>query len=350
LENSIDAGSDSIQLDLMRGGINLIEINDNGHGIEKDDLRLALEQHATSKISTVTDLSKILSLGFRGEALASINSVSRMQITSQTESQEHAWSVDKDKLTPAARAQGTTVAVRDIFYNIPARRKFLRSERTEYQHIEECFRRIALSNFAVSFTLRNHGKAVKSLPACTTASSKLERLFKLCGRRKDLLEIDAEQNGITLKGWLGVPETARSQEPHQYFFINGRVIRDRLINHAIRQVYQPLLPEGKMAFYCLYLEIDPMTLDVNVHPTKHEVRFREPRIVHAFLSQTLSDALGAPLPQAGEFVSLNNEAREQQKVLARFGDLEIIRTGDRIVIKEHERQREFSHAELQELL
>jgi len=294
LENSIDAQATELEITIQRGGIQLIEVRDNGRGIVKEDLPLALKQHATSKISNAQDLACIQSLGFRGEALASINAVAKVHITSKTAEQDQAWSITNDNLSVAAHPQGTTITMRDLFYNIPARRKFLRSERTEYQHLEEVFRRIALSNFAVGFSLRSHDKLIKKLLVCQDEAARTRRLVSLCGQQvmTNALCIDAEQNGLRLWGWLGSIERARSQEPHQYFFINQRVIRDRLINHAIRQVYQPLCQEGKMPFYCLYLELDPMALDVNVHPTKHEVRFRDVRIIHAFLTQTLSEALG----------------------------------------------------------
>lgn len=293
LENSIDAGATKIDISIVNGGIKNITVVDNGSGILPEDLTLAVQQHATSKITDVHDLSIITSLGFRGEALASINSVAKLSIISHTGHQPHAFCINGNNISAAAHPIGTTVKVTDLFYNIPARRKFLRSERTEYIYLEEIFRRIALSNFNIAFSLQHQGKIVKNLPACVDQASKNRRLMNLCGKQilAGAITIDAEQNGLSLWGWLGSVEHARSQEPHQYFFINGRIIRDRLINHAIRQVYQPLCAEGKMPFYCLYLELDPATLDVNVHPTKHEVRFRDARIIHTFLTQTLVSAL-----------------------------------------------------------
>lgn len=293
LENSIDAGSTKISVSIENGGIKNITVTDNGAGILREDLQLALQQHATSKITQAQDLASITSLGFRGEALASINSVAKLSITSQTADQEHAWCINQQGIYPAAHPVGTTITMQDLFYNVPARRKFLRSERTEYLYLEEVFRRIALSNFNVGFSLTNQGKLIKNLPACKDQTSQTRRLVNLCGKQvlAKAVTIDAEQNGMRLWGWLGSIADARSQEPHQYFFINQRVIKDRLINHAIRQVYQPLCADGKMPFYCLYLELDPIALDVNVHPTKHEVRFRDARIIHAFISQILSAAL-----------------------------------------------------------
>lgn len=293
LENSIDAGATKIAVTIENGGIKNISVTDNGSGILREDLELALQQHATSKITQAQDLVSITSLGFRGEALASINSVAKLSITSQTAEQEHAWCINQQGIVPAAHPVGTTIAMQDLFYNVPARRKFLRSERTEYLYLEEVFRRIALSNFDVGFSLTHQGKLLKNLPACKDLTSQTRRLVSLCGKQviTNAITIDAEQNGMRLWGWLGSIAEARSQEPHQYFFINKRVIKDRLINHAIRQVYQPLCAEGKMPFYCLYLELDPVALDVNVHPTKHEVRFRDARIIHAFITQILSAAL-----------------------------------------------------------
>lgn len=302
LENSLDAGATKIAVNIEHGGIYNITVTDNGVGIYKEDLQLALQQHATSKISTVQDLSTITSLGFRGEALASINSVAKLQIRSQTKDQPHAWSITANGITPAAHPIGTTVTMQDLFYNLPARRKFLRSERTEYLYLEEVFKRIALSNFNVAFSLTSHSKVVKNLPACHDQAAQLRRLSMLCGRQTvaHAISIDAEQNGMRLWGWIGSPMANRSQEGQQYFFINQRVIKDRLINHAIRQALQ-VDDRGKMPFYCLYLEIDPVALDVNVHPTKHEVRFRDARVIHAFLTQMLTTISGVQPNTAADY-------------------------------------------------
>lgn len=303
LENSIDAGATQIEINILGGGIREITVQDNGHGIVSEDLALAVQQHATSKINSVQDLASINSLGFRGEALASINSVARLSLTSHTAQQQHAWRWFDQQLMPAAHPIGTTICVQDLFYNLPARRKFLRSERTEYLYLEEIFRRIALSALHVGFSFNNNGKIVKTLPSCVSSvadegiinPSKSKRVATLCGKSAlaTAITIDGEQNGMRLWGWLGNPHTAAAHETHQYFFINGRIIKDRLINHAIREVYQNLYTIGFTPFYCLYLELDPVVLDVNVHPTKHEVRFREPRIIHAFLTETLTAALDA---------------------------------------------------------
>ncbi len=294
LENSIDAGASNIEVQLEKGGLKAIVVNDNGCGILKQDLMLATKQHATSKISNAESLDCIESLGFRGEALASINSIARINITTQTLTQEHAWQLLDNQVTPASHPVGTTICVKDIFYNLPARRKFLRSERTEYIYLEEIFRRIVLSNFNVSFKLSHNGKLIKNLPRSQDLNGQIQRMQNVCGKQnmQHALKIDATQNGMRLWGWLGNTENAKSNESHQYFYINQRIIKDRLINHAIREAYEPSSLTGKMPFYCLFLELDPLSLDVNVHPTKYEVRFRESRIIHAFIMDTLKEALG----------------------------------------------------------
>ncbi len=333
LENSIDAGATKVEIRVLRGGVQQIQVSDNGSGIQKQDLLLALAQHATSKIASTEDLAGINTLGFRGEALASINSVAKVAITSRALGQDESWCIAAEQIIPAAHPVGTTIIVRDLFYNMPARCKFLRSDRTEYEHLEEVFRRIALSNFAVGFKLFHADKLVKNLPACADQIAQQCRIAVLCGTKTltDVRVLDAEQNGMRLTGWFGAAHTARSQEPHQYFFINGRVIRDRLINHAIRQVYQPLCEPGKVPFYCLYLELDPVTLDVNVHPTKHEVRFRDARIVHAFLTQTISAALDLNiLPHAAAFTHSTLSAMTQSCI---FSDIQILHVlSDKIII------------------
>jgi len=322
LENSIDAGASRIDIIIQRSGIQMIEVRDNGHGICKQDLELALTQHATSKIQRAQDLHGIRSLGFRGEALASINSVAKLNITSRTSAQEHAWCISGMEIQPAAHATGTTICMRDLFYNIPARRKFLRSERTEFQHLEEVFKRIALSKFEIAFSLQAENKCLKNLPACKDQAARTRRLVSLCGQQQTL-HIDVEQNGLRLYGWIGTPDSARTQEVHQYFYINQRIIRDRLITHAIRQVYQPLCAAAKMPFYCLYLDLDPVALDVNVHPTKHEVRFRDPRIVHAFIQQALHDALNTIQEHNIQAQKLKNYKSSMQQFIS-YPSIELI--------------------------
>lgn len=303
LENSIDAGSDIIDIELEQGGVRLIRVHDNGCGIYKEDLELALMQHATSKISTVEDLEGISSLGFRGEALASIAAVSQLELISKPNEQEMGWEfkIDNNIVQPAAHHDGTTISVKNLFYNIPARRKFLRSERTEFNYLEELFKRIALSQFDIAFSLTNDDKKIKQLPVCHNELAKAKRLAILCGNRmlEQSIYIDAEQNGLRLSGWLGIPAGARRHIINQFFYINNRMIKDKLINHALKQAYQPYCDAGKYPTYCLYLALDIKALDVNVHPTKHEVRFRDARVVHAFLTKVIQEALsgkGSQLP------------------------------------------------------
>jgi DNA mismatch repair protein MutL len=295
LENSIDAGSNTITVEIEQGGLKLIRIRDNGNGIHKDDLALALLQHATSKISRVEDLDGINSLGFRGEALASIAAVSQLELISKPKKQEMAWEfkTDGNAVLPASHNDGTTVTVRNLFYNVPARRKFLRSEHAEFNYLEDLFKRMALSQFAITFSLLHDGKKIKYLPACSDELAKAKRLAMLCGNRmlEQSIYLDAEQNGLRLWGWLGSPTDARSNSSNQFFYINQRMVKDKLINHAVKQVYQSYCAPGKYPTYCLYFELDVKALDVNVHPTKHEVRFRDARVVHAFLTKVLEDAL-----------------------------------------------------------
>ena len=295
LENSVDAGSDIIDIELEQGGVRLIRVRDNGCGIYKDDLELALMQHATSKISTTEDLEEINSLGFRGEALASIAAVSQLELVSKPQEQEMGWEfkLADNIVQPASHHDGTTISVKNLFHNIPARRKFLRSIRTEFNYLEELFKRIALSQFNIAFSLTNDEKKIKQLPACQNEVAKAKRLAILCGNRMlaQSIYIDAEQNGLHLCGWLGTPEGTRRNSENQFFYINNRMVKDKLINHAIKQAYQFYCEPSKYPTYCLYFTIDIKTLDVNVHPTKHEVRFRDARVVHAFLTKVIQEAL-----------------------------------------------------------
>ncbi len=296
VENSLDAGATRIDIDIEKGGAKLIRIRDNGSGIDKDELGLALSRHATSKIHTLDDLEAIMSLGFRGEALASISSVSRLTLTSRTVAQEEAWSAYSEgrdmavKLQPAAHPVGTTVEVLDLFFNTPARRKFLRTEKTEFTHIDELLKRIALSRFDVSFTLRHNGKIVRQYRAATTLPQQEKRLAAVCGNPfvQHMLRIELEHQGLKLHGWITTPEGARQQSDLQYCYVNGRMMRDKLINHAIRQSYETSLRADQFATYVLFIELDPHQVDVNVHPAKHEVRFHQARLVQeAAVYQTL---------------------------------------------------------------
>lgn len=304
MENALDAGARQLQLDVEQGGVKLIRLRDDGSGIGKDDLPLALSRHATSKIRTLDDLEAIGSLGFRGEALAAISSVSRLTMTSATDDSAEAWQVQVEGrdmapvLQPAAHPRGTTVEMRDLFFNTPARRRFLRQEKTEFNHLEEVFRRIALSEFETAFRLSHNQKVVHQLPAATTEQQRAQRVARLCGSAfvEQSVTVDFEHGGLRLHGWMGLPTFSRSQADLQYFFVNGRVIRDKVVSHAVRQAYSDVLYHGRHPAYVLFFELDPAQVDVNVHPTKHEVRFREQRMVHDFLFRTLHRAIAGLRP------------------------------------------------------
>lgn len=299
LENSLDAGATRITVVLKQGGLQSISVQDDGMGIPLEELPLALASHATSKISSIEDLTVISSMGFRGEALASIGSVSRLQMTSRYSDSDRAWMVNGqhgneiDTPVPAAHPTGTTVIVQELFFNTPARRRFLRSERTEYRHCEEVVRRLALSRSDVAFTLKHNQRTVFSLPAVHDEAGQLQRLERLCGRafRDAALYLDFHKPGLHLYGWLGLPLVARPQADLQYFYVNNRIIRDRVISHALRQAFADHIYPGRHPAYVLYLEVEPGEVDVNVHPTKHEVRFHQGRLVHDFLVTCVKEAL-----------------------------------------------------------
>ncbi|HEA53910.1 DNA mismatch repair endonuclease MutL [Marinobacter antarcticus] len=304
VENALDAGADRVDVEVEQGGVKLIRVRDDGSGIAESDLPLALSRHATSKIVSLDDLESVVSLGFRGEALASISSVSRLALTSRTEGQEAASRVEVEgrdmdaTISPAAHPVGTTVEVRDLFFNTPARRKFLRAEKTEFNHVEECIRRQALSRFDAGFTLRHNQRVVQNLQPAGSTLDRERRIGALCGQKfiDNAVVIDAEATGLRLWGWVALPTFSRSQADLQYFFVNGRVIRDRLVAHAVRQAYRDVLYNNRHPAFVLYLEVDPATVDVNVHPTKHEVRFRDGRLVHDFIFRTLHKALADVRP------------------------------------------------------
>lgn len=343
VENSLDAGASQIDIELEEGGVKLLRVRDDGSGIGSQDLPLALARHATSKISTLDDLEGVASLGFRGEALASISSVSRLELVTATDDSGKGWRVVAEgrdmqsQVTPAPHPRGTSLIVRDLFFNTPARRKFLRTERTEFTHLEEVFRRLALSRQDVGFSLRHQGKILHQLPAIRSDDQPTQqerRMAQLLGREfvDQSLPVDVTATGIRLSGWVGMPSYARAQADRQYFFVNGRVVRDKLVAHAIRQAYQDVLFHGRHPVFVLYLEVDPQVVDVNVHPTKHEVRFRDGRWVHDFIFSSLhkrlsgaligaesnsasppSPPLNSPLinSQSLNNQSLNNQVREQ---------------------------------------
>ncbi|ERS89521.1 MULTISPECIES: DNA mismatch repair endonuclease MutL [Halomonas] len=309
VENAIDAGGSRIEVELEAGGARLIRVRDDGGGIGEEDLPLALSRHATSKIVSLEELEGVASLGFRGEALASISSVSRLELTSNVDKDPTAgWRVVAEgrqmapRVSPAPHPRGTSVTVRDLFFNTPARRKFLRTEKTEFGHVEEAFRRQALSRYDIGWTLRHNQKTIHQLRAGVDPASRERRIAALLGKAflEHALHLDIEASGLRLWGWVGLPTHSRAQADQQYFFVNGRVVRDRLVAHAVRQAYRDVLFHGRHPVFVLYLEVDPAVVDVNVHPTKHEVRFRDGRLVHDFLFSSLHRALGeARAGQAG---------------------------------------------------
>lgn len=308
VENSLDAGATKIAIDVEKGGSRLLRVRDNGCGVDKSELMLALSRHATSKIKNLDDLEAIVSLGFRGEALASISSVSRLHFSSKTAQQHEAWQAfaqGRDmgvELTPVAHPQGTTVEVADLFFNTPARRRFLRTEKTEFNHIDELIKRFALSRFDVEFVLKHNEKPIRNLKIANTLAQKERRVAAICSNRfmEHAVAIafnddGSEHNDVKLHGWLGLPAVCKAQSDVQYCYVNGRMMRDKLINHAIRQAYQHHLPDGIAPSYVLYIELDPSEVDVNVHPAKHEVRFHQARIIHDLITQVLGSALSQAL-------------------------------------------------------
>ncbi|MCW5589480.1 MAG: DNA mismatch repair endonuclease MutL [Legionellales bacterium] len=318
VENAIDSGAKRIEIDIERGGLRLIRVRDNGCGIPKEDLPNALARHATSKIRKTDDLREIMSLGFRGEALASIAAVSRLSLSSRMAGHRSAWRIQVEgndqepSLVPVAHNDGTTVEVRDLFYNTPARRKFLRTEKTEFNHIEEMIRKLALSRFDIGISFKHNKRSVFEFKPAHDILNKEQRLAKLYGSNfmRHAVAIDMERNGLQLTGWIAVPEFTRNQADLQSFFVNARVIKDKLISHAIRQAYGDKLAEGRYPAYALYLNINPGEVDVNVHPTKHEVRFSEARLVHDFITSAIQEALA----KSTEVVNLKFDYANTQTV------------------------------------
>ncbi|KPJ67668.1 MAG: DNA mismatch repair protein [Coxiella sp. DG_40] len=323
LENSLDAGANQIEIEIRKGGTQLICVRDNGCGIHKDDLALALSRHATSKISEIDDLGHISSLGFRGEALTSINSVSKLTITSKFQDEEHGWQIINNKLQPAAHPQGTTVEVHDLFFNTPVRRKFLRTETTEFNHIEEIIRRIALSHFNVAISLKHNGRVILNLGSAMTRAQQEKRIADICGSAfmdnvvyvgNDVGDMGgsriapctgSSRTAPTLYGWIGLPTFSRSQTDMQYFYINNRMVRDKLLSHAVRQAYHDVIQSGRHSAFILYLQLDPSMVDVNVHPTKNEVRFKDTKLIHDFVFHNIHRAIADTKPNIVSDLSLN---------------------------------------------
>ena len=311
LENAIDAQATVVSVDIEEGGVKRIRITDNGIGIADEDLPLALARHATSKIASIDDLEAVATLGFRGEALASIASVSKLSITSNTSdlpaNGRSAYCEGREmqvSISPQAHPRGTTLDIRDLFYNTPARRKFLRTERTEYARIEEVVKRTTLAHPEVAFVLSHNGKVVQRLPAGSADADLQRRVIGVCGEAfaHQSVVVDRVAHGLSLRGWVGLPTFSRAQADLQYFFVNGRVVKDKVITHAVRQAYRDVLYGARHPAYVLFLELDANRVDVNVHPTKHEVRFRDSRSVHGFVFSTLGRTLAEVRPgdQANE--------------------------------------------------
>lgn len=320
LENSLDAGATRIDIEVEQGGVKLIRVRDNGQGIPRDELPLAVARHATSKIASLDDLEHVASLGFRGEALPSIGSVARLSLTSCFRDAGQAWKLAGDgeghyrKPVPAPHPHGTTVEVRELFFNTPARRKFLRTEKTEFGHLETVVRRIGLSHFEAELRLTHNGKPVFALHAGTDRAEREKRVAELCGAAflAHARFIEQAGAGLQLWGWIAAPTFSRSQPDLQHFYVNGRMVRDKLVSHAVRQAYADVLFHGRHPAYVLYLELDPARVDVNAHPAKHEVRFRDGRLVHDFLFRSLHEALARTRPddtQASQPTALGGFAR-----------------------------------------
>ncbi len=305
LENSLDAGATRIDIDVEDGGVKLMRVRDNGNGIDKQDLSLALARHATSKIKLLDDLEAVATLGFRGEALASISSVSRLLLTSNNSDSHNGWVAKTEgrdmvaEVSPAPHPRGTTVEVRDLFFNTPARRKFLRTEKTEFSRIDDVVKQLALAHFDVSFELRHNQRAIRSFRASAGEADRARRVAQICGPAfmDSALEIDIERHGLRLWGWVALPTFSRSQADLQHFYVNGRSIKDRLVSHAVKKAYSDVLFHGRHPAFVLFLEVDPASVDVNVHPTKHEVRFRDHRSVHDFIFSGLHHALADVRPE-----------------------------------------------------
>lgn len=300
IENSLDAGARSIQVILEQGGKRLIRVIDDGSGIPREELRLALARHATSKISSLQDLEEVASMGFRGEALPSMASVSRLTISSRTEDAEHGWQVcvsngEIGDAIPSAGAQGTSVELRDLFYNVPARRKFLKADRTEFSHVDELLKRFSLARPDVGFQLTHNNRVVRRFAPVSNDVDMKARLQAVLGEEfvEHALSIDEQRGSFGLKGWVAEPRYNRPQADRQFFFVNGRVIKDRVVAHAIRQAYRDVLFHGRHPAFVLFFEMPPAGVDVNVHPQKHEVRFRDSRGVHGFIYSTLNHGLAS---------------------------------------------------------
>lgn len=319
VENSLDAGATRIDIEIEQGGAKCIRIKDNGKGVNKEELTLALSRHATSKISHLDDLEAIVSLGFRGEALASVSSVARLTFTSKPAEQDQAWQAIAEgrdmqvNVQPAAHPQGTTVEVLDLFFNTPARRRFLKTEKTEFQHIDELIKRIALSRFDIAISLKHNNKMIRQYRAAPEQLQQEKRIAAICSEQfmQHAVFFEHTDQALKISGWVSDRLSPRPLADVQYCYINGRMIKDKLVNHAIKQVYTHFLPQGMFPGYIIYIECDAKEVDVNVHPSKHEVRFHQARWVHDFISSTLNSTLNdsSLLPHQDEYSEPVNSGR-----------------------------------------
>src|ERR1700722_19239893 len=353
-ENALDAGARHIDIDIERAGLGLIRLRDDGCGLSAEELPLALARHATSKIATLEDLEGIASFGFRGEALPSIASVARLRLVSRCAEQEQAWEIAIDggaqsELKPAAHPPGTSVEVRELFYNVPARRKFVRTAATEFGHILRQVERLALGSHAVAVRLRHNGRQILDLPGALETDAIEQRLDRILGAdfRSHALAISQTVGALTLSGWLGLPTASRAQADLQFWFVNGRAVRDRLLSNAVRLGFRDVLYHGRHPSYVLYLTLDPRQIDVNAHPTKLELRFRDSRAVHDSVFRSVERALAAakptpeptlmggalpqayPMPAPGTPSMLAFDARTDADSPWRLGDPGAVPTGER---------------------
>jgi len=307
VENSLDAGATRIEVDVERGGVGLIRVRDDGRGIVAAELPLALARHATSKITSLDDLEAVATLGFRGEALPSIGSVSKLRIATRAAGAAQGSEIVIEggaatPVRPAAQPQGTSIEVRDLFFNVPARRKFVRSDTTELTHIARLVERLALSRFDVAFRLRHGNRVLLDAPAVAGAGTEIARLDEILGAEftAAAVAVNHAAGPVMLSGWIGLPTRSRAQPDQQFWFVNGRSVRDRLLMNAVRLAYRDVLYHGRHAAYALYLTLDPKLVDVNAHPAKLEVRFRDSRQIHDFVMRAVERALAGTKPVLAE--------------------------------------------------
>ena len=316
IENSLDAGAKQIHIDIEGAGNQLIKVRDDGHGIHPNDLALALSRHATSKLNSSEQLHQIASLGFRGEALPSIASISQLTLSSRQDSSEHAWQIsgENDSITPITHPVGTSVEVRELFFNVPARRRFLRGHKTELHHISTTIQRLALSHFDVGFQCQLSSSSTLKLPSAITPEQQQKRIAKICGKAfiNNSIYLKQQYDAIELEGWIATPDGHRPQTDAQFFFINGRVIRDRVINHAIRQAYNDYIPAGRYPAFVLYLSMPLDRVDINVHPTKHEVRFHDARLIHGLITKAIQETLTHSQAQPSTVATHHHQGKQPQ--------------------------------------